>query len=236
MGVEGPHLVADALRAGREIVAVLYSETGERHAEPLLRDLDPRARILRASDQLFAGVSGTRATQGIAALVRLPPATLDDILEGGAGRAPLVVALAGVQDPGNVGTVLRTAEAFGASGAIALAGTASPWGQKSLRASAGSALRLPILSGVAPAIVLAQLRVAGLKVVAASTGGGAAPAQVDLRGPAALLIGNEGAGLPPEIERSADARARIPIAAAVESLNAAVAAAVLLYEASRQRA
>ena len=235
LGLEGPHLVGEAFRAGREVPALLFSDGGEKHLEELGRWLDSSTRILRTSDKLFAAVSGTRAPQGIAALARVPPATMDDLLSSRVGAAPMVVALAGVQDPGNVGTVLRTAEAFGASGAIALPGTANPWGQKTLRASAGSALRLPVLVGVAPSIVLAQLRVAGLKLVAASTTAGSLPAETDLRGPLALLIGNEGAGLPPEIERSADVRVRIPIAAPVESLNAAVAAAVLLYEASRQR-
>jgi TrmH family RNA methyltransferase len=236
VGLEGPHLVADALQAGHPLVAVLCSESGQRHLAPLLSRVHPETRILRTSDRLFAAVSGTRAPQGLAALARLTPATLDDLLSSRAGCAPLLAALAGVQDPGNVGTVLRTAEAFGASGVVALPGTANPWGQKSLRASSGSALRLPILTGVAQAIVLAQLRIAGLRLVAACATQGAAPRDADLRGPVALLIGNEGAGLPPELERSADTRVRIPVAAPVESLNAAVAAAVLLYEASRQRA
>jgi len=153
-----------------------------------------------------------------------------------------------VQDPGNVGTILRAAEAFGATGAATCAwgnlGTANPLAPKALRASAGSALRLPVLQGVAPPILLAQLRMAGVKLYAAcpermenvaSKSASLSPWEADLRGPVALLVGNEGAGLPPEVERSTDALVRIPLAPGVESLNAAVAASVLLYEASRQR-
>ena len=191
--------------------------------------------MLRTSDRLFDSVTGTETPQGIAALVRLRETSFDDLLKGG---TPLVVLLIGVQDPGNVGTIVRSAEAFGATGAVATRGTAQPFSPKALRGSAGSALRLPVISGIAPAIILTQLRVAGLQIYAASSSANAAallPSAVDLKVPCALLIGNEGAGLPDEIERAADQLVRIPLAVPVESLNAAVAAAVLLYEAARQR-
>ncbi len=126
--------------------------------------------MLRTSDRLFAHVAATEAPQGIAALVRPTAATLDDLLRG----TPLVLLMAGVQDPGNVGALVRTAEALGATGAAACSaggiGTANPFGPKALRASAGAALRLPILRGVATSILLAQLRVAGVRVYAASPG------------------------------------------------------------------
>jgi TrmH family RNA methyltransferase len=155
--------------------------------------------------------------------------------------------LAGVQDPGNVGSLVRTAEAFGASGvatcAAAGSGSANPFGPKALRASAGSALRLPILRGITAPVLLAQLRVAGVRLYATSASGDgtSAPWEANWRVPAALLIGNEGAGLPAGLMRSADALIRIPQAssawteAPVDSLNAAVAGAILLYEAARQR-
>ncbi len=166
---------------------------------------------------------------------------------------PLIVVLVGVQDPGNVGTILRAAEAFGATGAATCSsgavGTADPLGPKALRASAGSALRLPILRGISAAALLAKLRVSGVKIYAAvadtspSRGSGLRslrPWEADWKSPSALLIGNEGAGLPEGIVRSADARVAIPQAtpatpAGIESLNAAMAATVLLYEAMRQR-
>ncbi len=177
-----------------------------------------------------------------------------------AGTA-LVVVLVGVQDPGNVGTIVRAAEAFGASGAATCSadgiGTADPFGPKALRASAGSALRLPIVDGISPTILLAQLRMFGMKVYAAVAAAVVVaedsknktsdadssllcPWDIDWKTPAAILIGNEGAGLPADLVRAADARVCIPQTAAtapvgIESLNAAMAASVLLYEAMRQR-
>ena len=265
IGVEGTRLVEEALRSGLPIEAVLVSTSGERHLARLARWIPPDTRILHSNDRLFAGVADTQTPQGIAALVRPRPAAFDDILRGPEAAQPLVVVLVGVQDPGNVGTIVRAAEAFGATGVCACphgnAGTAHPLAPKALRASAGSALRLPVIHGVAVPILLAQLRIAGVNLYAAcpahahlETDGdsievrsaspakpGSAPQPLlnpwdaALRGPAALLVGNEGAGLPAEVVRSADALVRIPLAAGVNSLNAAVAASVLLYEAARQR-
>ena len=251
IGVEGPKLVEEALRSGLEAEALLVSESGERDAERVLQAASeseagiPRSRILRTTDKLFQGVSGTEAPQGVAALFRQRAWGLDDVLRGpGAMRenAPLVIVLAAVQDPGNVGTILRSAEAFGATGAVATRGTADPWSPKALRASAGSALRLPVLRGMAIPILLAQLRIAGVRIYAASSesnghgrAAGAADTQADLREPAAIFVGNEGAGLPPEVTRAADAMISIPTSGTVESLNAGVAASIVLYEAARQR-
>lgn len=242
VGVEGARLVETALRSDAEISAVLVSESGGRHLERLQQWIPPAVRILRTTDRLFAYAAATEAPQGIAALVRPNTATFDDLVRG----IPLVLLMAGVQDPGNVGALVRTAEAFGATGAAACAadgmGTANPFACKALRASAGAALRLPILRGVAAPILLAQLRVAGVRVYAACPNASAAkaPWEIDWRAPAALLVGNEGAGLPQELVRSADAPVHIPQssapgAAGMDSLNAAVAGSILLYEAARQR-
>lgn len=233
-GLEGPHLIEEALRAGLEPLAILCSPSGESHLLRLRSLLPPATQILRTTDKLFEALADTRAPQGIAALAKIRRASFDDLLSAGS-QSPLVVLLAAVQDPGNVGTVIRAAEGFSASGAIIATGSANPWSQKALRASSGSALRLPVLAGVGAAVAMTQLRVAGLKLVAASVRDGTLPNELDLRQPTALLIGNEGAGLPPEVLRSADVRVRIPLAANVDSLNAALAAAVLLYEAARQR-
>jgi len=164
--------------------------------------------------------------------------------------APLLVVLAGVQDPGNVGTILRTAAAFGATGVVTAAtgrsGTASPYGPKALRASAGAALHLPIVSGMALGILLMQLKLNGIRTLAACAheedAGALAPWEVEWCDAVALLVGNEGAGLPEEVVHGADGRIHIPMATLpssgqtrVESLNAAAAATVMLYEAFRQR-
>ncbi len=251
IAVEGPKLVEDALRSGLEAEALLVSESAESQAERILRAASesetgiPRSRVLRTSDKLFRGVSGTDAPQGVAAFFRQPEWTLDDVLRGqGSLRktSPLVVVLAEVQDPGNVGTILRSAEAFGATGAVATRGTADPWSPKALRAAAGSALRLPLLRGMAIPILLAQLRIAQVSVYAATSqnadGQGAATkivAQADWCGATAILIGNEGTGLSPEVIRSADGVISIPTDDAVESLNAGVAASIVLYEAATHR-
>lgn len=247
IGVEGPKLVEDALRSGLEAEALLVSESAEHEAEAILRaagETDSgisRSRILRTTDKLFHSVSGTEAPQGVAALFRQREWGIEDVLRG-AGEMrecpPLAIVLAEVQDPGNVGTILRSAEAFGATGAISTRGTADPWSPKALRASAGAGLRLPVLRGMAIPVLLAQLRFAGVKVYA--TGAAAsetfdASAETDLCGPTAIFVGNEGAGLSPEVKRAADAVVSIPIRPNVESLNAGVAASIVLYEAAKQR-
>lgn len=234
IGLEGPHLVDEALRSGLKVEAVLTNPEGEKTLTRWPDELRAASRVLKTTARLFESVAGTEHPQGIAVLVRPREWTFDDLVRDG---APLVVVLVGVQDPGNVGTAVRSAEAFGATGLVATKGTADPWSAKALRASAGSALRLPILRGIAPAVTMAQLRVAGLSIIAASTqqSASANKATSDLRGACAIFIGNEGAGLPPEIERSADGLFAIPMASGVDSLNAGVAASVILYEAARLR-
>ncbi|MGC1626551.1 MAG: RNA methyltransferase [Candidatus Acidiferrales bacterium] len=253
LAVEGRKLVEDSLRSGLEAVALLVSESGERELEHILRAASesvagiPRARVLRTTDKLFESVSGTETPQGVAALFRQPVWQFEDVLRGAASGdgafragAPLLVVMAAVQDPGNVGTVVRSAEAFGATGVVTTRGSADPWSPKAIRASAGSALRLPLLRGMAIPVLLAQLRVAEVRIVAASSrvmadGGELAGAEADLRDAVAIFIGNEGSGLLQEVEHAADARISIPIAESVESLNAGIAASIVLYEAARQR-
>lgn len=266
IAVEGPKLVEEGLRAGLPLETLLVSESGEKHLGRIFQaaretaDGIPRSRILRTTDNLFAGVSGTEAPQGVAALFHQREWAFDDVLRGVAsadgafrGDPALVIVLAGVQDPGNVGTIVRSAEAFGATGVIAARGTADPWSPKAVRASAGSALRLPLIRGIAAPVVLAQLRVAGVRIYAAVSGAGKehrpagpqhrsepddarrAQSGAELTLPSAILIGSEGHGLPSEVESAADETIFVPISEEVDSLNAAVAASVLLYEAARQR-
>ena len=250
VGVEGARLVEEALRSGCPIQAVLFSESGQRHHErlaPLIDRPELSFPTLRTTDRLFEGLADTEHPQGVAALVKPRETCFDDLVRTpGFACAPLLVVLAGVQDPGNVGTILRTAAAFGATGAVTAAsgisGTASPYSPKALRASAGAALHLPILAGMSLPILLTQFKVVGIHTLASSVHEPRAtdqpllaPWEVDWCQPVALLVGNEGAGLPEEIERGADARIRIPMASGVESLNAAAAAAVVFYEAARQR-
>lgn len=256
IGIEGPHLVEAALSAQLKVAAVLISTSGERHLEALRPLLPVGTRILRTSDRLFETVSATDAPQGIAALAHPREWSFEDL---SLAATPLIVVLAGVQDPGNVGAILRAAEGLGASGVATCAaggiGTANPLAPKALRASAGSALRFPLLRGVQSAALLLELRMAGVRIYAACPSEAPSrpaspdskdalpplrrPWEIQWQGPSSLWIGNEGAGLPQDIIRSADARVTIPQAAArpdaLESLNAAAAASILLYEAARQR-
>ena len=260
VGVEGVRLVESALGSGLPVEALLVSESGERQLSRIGSKLDSATfadgrptPLLRTSDKLFAGVADTQAPQGIAALVRPRRAAIEDLMQGLA----LVVALVGVQDPGNVGTIIRAADACGATGVATCAadaiGTADPFGPKAVRASAGSALRLPIAHSVSAAILLAKLRASGVKVHAAvaptarpAVGSGTPtapmrPWDVDWGKSAAIMIGNEGAGLPRELVDAADVRVYIPQNTqagheGIDSLNAAMAASVLLYEVMRQRA
>ena len=244
IGVEGPKLIEEALRSGLEAEALLVSADGERAVAKIFRAAGasdagiPSSRVLRTTDQLFEGVSGTESPQGVAALFKQRVWNFEDVLRGpGALRKapPLVIVLAAVQDPGNVGTILRSAEAFGATGAVATRGTGDPWSPKALRASAGSALRLPLLRGMAIPVVLAQLKIAQVQIYAASSARRESGGEPDLREPAAIFVGNESSGVPAEVARAADAVITIPMADTVESLNAGVAASLVLYEAARQR-
>jgi RNA methyltransferase, TrmH family len=250
VGLEGVRLVEEALRSTATVEAVLFSETGERHRArlaPLVGRPDVAFPVLQTTDRLFQGIADTEHPQGVAALVRPRQFTVEELLLTPEGKcSPLVVVLAGVQDPGNVGTILRTAAAFGATAAVAAStgrgGTASPFSPKALRASAGAAFHLPVLQGMSLSILMMQLKVQKVMTVAScvheESHGGKAPVcpwEVDWCQPTALLVGNEGAGLPEEVVHAADQRIHIPMVKRVESLNAAAAAAVLFYEAYRQR-
>jgi TrmH family RNA methyltransferase len=235
-GIEGPNLLAEAVRAGLRIECVFVAEGNERLLAAL--PLDRNAEILLLPKALLDSALTTEAPQPIAALVEPFDWIWRDLLEGGVDgqteAKPLVLVLAGLQDPGNLGTVLRSAEAFGASGVISLPGTVSAWNAKAVRASAGSVFRVPTLSAEVEECFM-RLRVAGIQVWTTSVRGAQPVDFADLAGPAAVLIGNEGNGVPNELAAMADGALTIPCPGPVESLNAAVAASVLLYEAARQR-
>jgi TrmH family RNA methyltransferase len=184
-------------------------------------------------DALFAGIASTETSQGVMALVQPREWKLDQLLHGKA----LVVVLDALQDPGNAGTIVRAAEAFGATGVLFLKGTASPHNPKTLRASAGSLFRVPFLHGMATNTAIATLRQNGVKLFAAMPANSNAPAKpltaTDLTGRCALIIGSEAHGVSGEW-RAAAAGVSIPTVG-VESLNAGIAASILLYEARRQR-
>jgi RNA methyltransferase, TrmH family len=231
IAIEGDHLLAEALRSGIVLKSIFLSESRE------MPRIVPRGiEVLRLSEEVFDSVVETQSPQGIAALLVPPVRAFDDVM-GGPGAPPLILIAAGLQDPGNMGTLVRSAEAFGATGILTTPGTVSAWNQKALRASVGSVFRMPVVAATAEQI--AGLRDHGVHLIAAvgvDDFGVAAAPELDFTGPCALMIGNEGAGLATEWIELADARITIPCPGAVESLNAAIAGSLLLYEASRQRA
>ena len=237
VGIEGPHLLEEALRAGLRVTTIFVAQGPNRDLERLLDALrvPPETEILQLPAKLLDSALATETPQPIAALVEPPDWSWPHILDARRKGATLILVLAGIQDPGNLGTILRSAEAFGADGVVSLPGTVSAWNPKAVRASAGSVFRVPLLT-VSERECLEELREAGVKILA-TTVHAAQPAElVDLAGPVALVIGNEGNGVADDLAAKADARITIPCPGPVESLNAAVAASVLLYEAARQRA
>lgn len=225
---ESFHLLEEALGSGCEIHTILVAEAVKNTVTAHVRGLK-RARVVAVRDGLFSQIASTETTQGVIALVRPPEWTLDQLLRG----KSLVVVIDGVQDPGNAGAIVRAAEAFGATGAAFLKGSVSPYNPKAIRASAGSVFRLPVAVSTDEDLLLAALDQKRAALFAAMPRSGTAPAQADLTGRTAIVIGGEGRGVSEKLAAKAIAL-RIPTSG-VESLNAAVAAGVLLYEARRQR-
>ena len=229
--IESVHLIEEAIRSGLRFRAVFFSEAGAARAARLLPQLGSHVEMLVLPDEVFAGAVATESPQGVAALVRPRESSLERML---APAAPLVVVAAGLQDPGNLGTLVRSAEAFGASGVVLAEGTVSQFNPKAVRASAGSLFRMNTVR-CPLAEACARMRERGLRLAATSSHKGVPLPEADLRGPLALLIGNEGAGLGRETMSGVDVVLSIPHAPQVESLNAGVAASVMLYEMARQR-
>lgn len=217
--LDGVHLVADALAAGIALHEVVVAAAAEARA-----DIAALVEALRRADVPFVSASAP-------VMAAISPVRAGRVY----GSVPLVAIAADVQDPGNVGAIVRVAEAAGATGLVAAGISADPFGWKALRGSMGSALRLPILPAADAADAIADARRHGCRIVATAPRGGRPLFDVDFRGAVAVVVGGEGAGLPAPLVEAADERATIPMQAPVESLNAAVTAALVLYEARRQR-
>ena len=230
--IEGFHIVEEALRSGLRCRAVFFSESSEARAARLLPQIAAHVETLLLPDRLFASAVPSQSPQGVAALVQVKLFSLDDVLSS-ASDAPLL-AVVGVQDPGNLGTILRSAEAFSAKGVLLGEGTVSAYNNKAVRASAGSVFRIS-LTKVGLASLLDTLRARGLRLIATSSHKGSALPEADLRTPTAIFIGNEGAGIDKKLVGQMDQLVMIPHSRRVESLNAGIAASIILYEAARQR-
>lgn len=229
--IESVRLIEEAIRSGLKFRAVLFSESAGQRVERLLPQLSSHVETILLPEDIFASAVATETPQGVAALVKFKEHDLDTALHA---AHPLVVVVAGIQDPGNLGTIIRSAEAFGANAVLLGEQTVSPFNSKVVRASAGSVFRLNVVSMEVRAVI-AKLRQSGVRLLATSSHKGTPLPEARLSGSLALFIGNEGAGLPRDVLKQVDETVVIPHAANVESLNAGVAASILLYEAARQR-
>jgi len=256
VAVEGPFALEEALatsasRRDVTVQSVLASTKAAEKFHVLLARLPREAEVAVVPDHLFARVAATPSPQGIAALIEIETWDLDRVLRPsvphsatglgplphgtGRGPDPLLLIACGLQDPGNLGTMMRSALALGASALVTLKETVSPFNPKATRSSAGAIFHLPVLASLDATSFFEKLRAAGVHTVAADRDSPQSLADADLTGPLALLIGREAIGLPAEIMKQADLRLSIPIRPGMDSVNAATAASIFLYEAARQR-
>jgi TrmH family RNA methyltransferase len=252
--IEGLRIVEEAIRSGLKFRAVFFSESADAKANRVLPQIGSQVETLVLPDSLFAAVVPSETPQGVAALVHMPVISVEDVLERRPGThisksmrrgAPptqtteahhtaLVVVVVGLQDPGNLGTLIRSAEAFATSGVILAGPNVSPFNSKVVRASAGSIFRVPVVRAETGNVV-SCLREHGFRLLATSSHKGTPLDQAQLTGPAAVFIGSEGGGIPRELLAGMDQVIVIPHSEHVESLNAGVAASIILYEAARQK-
>ena len=234
MLLDGWHLLAEAIRAEVRIETLAVCGPISVDQQALVeRARLAEARIVEVSDAVLNALSPVNSPTGVVATARKP---ITDVAAMLRPAPPLVLAGLGIQDPGNAGAVIRSAAAAGATGVLVDEATADPWGWKALRASMGGVFRLPVTRSRSPMTTLAAWQSDGLVVAAAIPRDGVSIYEFDMTGPLVVLMGGEGPGLADEVLASVDARISIPMSGAVESLNVAVAAALVLYEAKRQRA
>jgi len=232
VAIEGPTMIAEALRSGVALQHVFLRESSQHGFADLLASCGNPATVSVLADDVFHSAVATESPQGIAALVQVADRALDlSLLEA---EHALVLVLDAIQDPGNLGTILRSADAFAATCVLRLPGTASEWNLKAMRASAGSCWRVPVFA-IGEDEAYAALQQRGFQFVAAVVREGESPARLRWDTPTALLLGSEGRGLSAAWLARATHRVTLPMPGQTESLNAAVAASLLLYEASKQR-
>ena len=243
VAIEGVKLVEEAIRSSLRLRAVFFSESARERANRLLPQLSQATETILLPDDIFQSAVATETPQGVAALVHPLAATLEDLFRPATSLGapletslenPLILGCAGLQDPGNLGTIIRSAEAFGASGVLTTEGTVSSSNPKVARASAGSVFRLPVVK-LTLAQALAALEENSIRLAVTSSHTGRPVQEIDLTLRTAIFIGSEGQGVPRALLDAADDAILIPHSPKVESLNAAIAASILLYEAQRQR-
>ncbi len=235
--IEGLRLCEEAHRSNLDIEAVVVSEElwrKERAAEAINQLSEVAKRVASVSEKLLESVSYTKTPQGIIVLARRPESS-EPRLAASLEANPLVVVLHQINNPVNVGAILRTSEAAGATGVITTRNTSDPFSPKSLRGAMGSAFRLPIWSGPTFEAMIGWCRSRGFTRICADVGASMSYTEIDWTAPCALLLGPESTGFTDEELKNADRRVRIPMKGEAESLNVSVAAGILLFEAARQR-
>ena len=230
--IEGFRIVEEAVRSGLRFRAVFFSESGEPRAHRLLPQIASQAESLLLPDKLFSSAVPSQSPQGVAALVQVRPFSAEEVIANPSPGPVLVIA--GMQDPGNLGTILRSAEAFGAKGILLGEGSVGAYNSKVVRASAGSVFRVPSAKTRLD-LAIELLRSKSLRLLATSSHKGVLLPEANLSDAVAVFIGNEGAGVDKKLLTQMDELIRIPHSPKVESLNAGVAGSILLYEAARQR-
>ncbi len=246
--LDGAHLVQEALACHVPIEIAAFSDRQLASARAPLAQMASDVqrqggRVIGVTDQVLAAMSPVEHPSGVVALAHVQPSTVADAfaaasrprLDALQPAAQLVLVLAGVQDPGNVGAIVRTAAACGATGLVTIEGSAHPFGWKALRGAMGATFRLPVAPRGALPDVLRSARGSRVRLVAAVPRGGTPLPELDLRHPTAVVLGGEGSGVSDTTAAATAERVTIPMLRPVESLNVAVAAALILYEASRQR-
>lgn len=236
--IEGLRLCEEALASGLQIESVIYSHQLVRkdRASRLIQRLErATAKSASVSEKLLESISYTSTPQGIVMLAARPD-TNQQTFTAKQSRRPLVVILHEINNPVNVGAIIRTAEAAGATGFIATAKTADPFSPKALRGAMGSAFRLAAWSAPRYEEAIAWCKTRKVGTIIADVSGHATYTTIDWAKPAALIVGRESSGLSPDEMAAADEVVRVPMQGATESLNVAVAAGVILFEAARQRA
>jgi TrmH family RNA methyltransferase len=232
--IEGIRMVEEALRDNLGATMVVAAPSlVQRHGKGLLKLAENRhIPVLWISGRLMDALSESKTPQPVMAVVTMREHAEEELLTH---SSKLIVIAYQLQDPGNLGTIIRTAEAVGASGLALTQNTVDPFNAKAVRASMGSVLRLPVVTIPDHASFIRKCKEAGFQTAAAVLTGGKSHFETDFTGPTALVFGQEGAGLPQELVGDIDLPVRIPMAAPLDSLNVATAAAVILYEIVRQR-
>lgn len=233
---EGIRLVEEAIKSAWTVDTFIYSDellASERGERLLINAAQKGINQLQVTKEVFLAITGIESPQWVMALIKQVEFSLNDIMS--VDQAPVLVLVDGIQDPGNLGTIIRTADAFNTSGIVLLKGTVDLYNPKTLRATMGSLFHLPVLAGQDPADIIPALVSRGINLLLAEPAAGLPVYQVDMTGPVAIVVANEGAGPGQITRRMAGQTIRIPMAGQAESLNVSISAAIILYEASRQR-